>query len=276
MGLADCYNLLTELGGPAADQTFPKAKEAARKALLIDDTLAEAHTSLAYCLMNFYKDWSGSEKAFKRAIDLNPNYPTARQWYGEYLTAVGRLDDALSEALKAQQLDPLSLPINARLGMTLYFRREYERAITQLQKTLEIEPDYYLPHIFLYRTYVQMHMYDQAIVEQALVLAMWNGIKVEVLLNRLRGAYQVGGEQGLWREQIEILTIDSSPSFKSLLWVAEAYTLLGQKDKAFEWLARAVDAKHPGTNGLKVDPIFDPLRSDSRFQDLMRRVGLPQ
>ena len=167
VGLADCYNLLTELGGPAADQTFPKAKEAARKALLIDDTLAEAHTSLAYCLMNFYKDWSGSEKEFKRAIDLNPNYPTARQWYGEYLTAVGRLDDALSETLKAQQLDPLSLPINARLGMTLYFRREYERAITQLEKTLEIEPDYYLPHIFLYRTYVQMHMYDQANVEQA-------------------------------------------------------------------------------------------------------------
>ena len=110
VGLADCYNLLTELGGPAADQTFPKAKEAARKALLIDDTLAEAHTSLAYCLMNFDKDWSGSEKEYRRAIDLNPNYPTARQWYGEYLTAVGRLDDALSEALKAQQLDRCRCP----------------------------------------------------------------------------------------------------------------------------------------------------------------------
>ena len=276
VGLADCYNLLTDLGGLAADKTFPKAKEAARKALLIDDTLAEAHTSLAYCLMNFDNDWSGSEKEYRRAIDLNPNYPTARQWYGEYLTAVGRLDEALSEALKAQQLDPLSLPINARLGMTLFFRREYNRAITQLQKTLEIEPGYRLPHIFLYRSYVQLHMYDQAIAEQAGMLAVGGPQEAEGLLNRLRAAYQAGGEQGLWRELIVILTRDSSLSFNTPIGVAEAYTLLGQKDRAFEWLTRAVDAKHPGAYTLKVDPIFDPLRSDPRFTQLLARVGLPQ
>ncbi|HJQ26876.1 MAG TPA: protein kinase [Blastocatellia bacterium] len=274
-GLADCYNLLTELGGPPADQTFPKAKEAATKALLLDDDLAEAHTSLASCLMNDM-DWPATEKEFKRALELNPNYATAHQWYGEYLAAVGRLDEALSESVKAQQLDPLSLPINVRLGMTLYFQREYDRAITQLQKTVELDPGYLLPHIFLSFAYIQKGKYDQAIAEKAWALARGNQPKAEGIANRLKAAYKAGGEQRLWLEQINILTDESNDSPVELMWMAESFIRLGQKDRAFEWLTRAVDARHPGRYSLKVEPMLDPLRSDPRFRALLARAGLPQ
>jgi tetratricopeptide (TPR) repeat protein len=158
----------------------------------------------------------------------------------------------------------------------LYFRREYDQAIPQLQKTLEIEPDYYLAHVFLYLTYVQKQMYDQAIAEKARILAEQSPQRAEAIFNRLRESYKAAGEQGLWREQIEILTKGPNPSFTSLIWITESYIRLDQKDRAFEWLKKAVDANHPGTHSLKVDPMFDPLRSDPRFQDLLSRVGLPQ
>ena len=273
-GLADGYNLLTELGGPPAGETYPNAKEAAAKALLLDDGLAEAHTSLAYCLMKV-RDWSAAEKEFRRALDRNPNYATAHQWYSEYLVAAGKLDEALAEITTAQQLDPLSLPINVRLGITLYHRREFDRAITQLHKTVELDPDYQLPHIFLAFAYVQRGMYEQAISEKAQVLRRGSAQKAEGIANRLRAAYRAGGEQGLWLEQTRVLAEETTPNPVTLVWMTESFIRLGQKDRAFEWLTRVVDEKHPASESLKVEPTFDPLRADARFEGLVARAGLP-
>ncbi|MEK6323139.1 MAG: protein kinase [Acidobacteriota bacterium] len=271
-GLADSYGFLTEFCGVPKEETYPKARAAARKALELDDTLAEAHTSLAANLQAD-TDWSGAEREFKRAIELNPNYPTAHHWYGEYLQIMGRLDESKTEIKRALQLDPLSLAINAKLGLTLYLARDYDHAIEQLRKTLEMDPNFRLANIFINLAYVQTGKYEEAITEKAKILAATSAEEAQIA-TALRKAYAASGERGVWQKTLDLLKQRPKTDFDVPFWLAEAYLHLGDKDQAFEWFQKAADIGHPGMDVIKLDPMFDSLRSDSRFADLVRRLGL--
>ena len=273
-GLADSYGFLTEFSGVPKEETYPKAMAAARKALELDDTLSEAHTSLAANLQADM-DWSGAEREFKRAIELNPNYPTAHHWYSEYLQIMGRLDESQAEIKRALELDPLSLAINAKLGLTLYFARDYDHAIEQLRKTLEMDPNFHLAHIFIDLAYVQKGSYEEAITEKAKLLAAASAEEAQIA-TALRKAYATSGERGLWFKTLDLLKQKPRTDFDVPFRLAEAYLHLGDKDQAFEWFQKAADLGHPGMDVIKLDPMFDSLRSDPRFPDLMRRVGLAQ
>lgn len=272
-GLADSYSFLPQLNGVPASEAYPKEKAAVTKALELDDTLAEAHTSLASLLTDDPgdRDWAGSEREFKRAIELNPNYPQAHMWYSQHLDAMARLDEGTVEAQRALELDPLSPVTNLCVGHHLYFARNYDEAIRQLRNTLEIDPNLRLAYIFLYSTYVQKGMYQEAISEMARVHAGTNAEQEARIAADLRKAYATSGEKGFWQKIVAL----PMPPFDKPFWLGEAYLHLNEKDKAFEWLRKAADEGHPGMVWIKVDPLFDSIRSDPRFADLLHRFGLP-
>lgn len=272
-GLADSYSFLPQLNGVPASEAYLKEKAAVTKALELDDTLAEAHTSLAGLLTDDPgdRDWAGSEREYKRAIELNPNYPQAHLWYSQYLYAMARLDEGTVETQRALTLDPLSPVTNLNLGHHLYFSRNYDEAIRQLRNTLEIDPNLRLAHIFLYSTYVQKGMYQEVISEIARVYAGPSAEQEARIAADLRKAYATSGEQGFWQKIVAL----PMPPFDAPFWLGEAYLHLNEKDKAFEWLGKAADEGHPGMVWIKVDPLFDSIRSDPRFADLLRRFGLP-
>ena len=164
-GLADCFNAIGWFRLAPAKEIFPKAKAAAMKALELDDKLAEAHTSLAYVKFLYDWDWKGAERGFKRALKLNPKYATAHQWYSVYLWAMGRFDESVSHARRAQELDPLSLANNLTLGVAHYFAGDFEQSAEQLRKTLEIEPRFYPARLSLSFAYAELGQFDQAIAE---------------------------------------------------------------------------------------------------------------
>jgi DNA-binding winged helix-turn-helix (wHTH) protein/TolB-like protein/Tfp pilus assembly protein PilF len=272
-GLADSYSHLPQLNGVPAGEVYPKEKAAVRRALELDDTLAEAHTSLATLITDDSgnRDWAGTEREFKRAIELSPNYTLAHIWYSQHLEAMGRLDESAVEASRALELDPLSPITNLNLGHQLYFARNYNAAIRQLRNTLEMDPNQRLTHIFLRDTYVQKGMYQEAISETARVHAGTNGEQETKIAADLRKAYASSGERGFWQKFLDL----PMPAFDAPFWLGEAYLHLNEKDKAFEWLRKAADERHPAMDWIKVDPVFDSVRSDPRFADLLRRLDLP-
>lgn len=268
-GLADAYYFQSQLSGEPKEVAYPRGKAAAEKALELDDTLAEAHTSLTNSL-EIERNWSGMEREFKRAIELNPNYPVAHLWYSQYLQWMGRLDEGKVEIQRALQLDPLSLPINANVGHRLYLERQYDQAIEQFRKTLEMDPSFRLVHVWLFSAYVQNGNYEQATLEEARVLAGTNAAEEARIAAALRNAYAASGERGFWEKVIAL----PMPAFDSSFWKAEGYVHLGNKDQAFALYQKAADEVHPGLEWIKVDPLFDGLRSDPRYQDLLLRMRL--
>jgi serine/threonine-protein kinase len=272
-GLADSFPFLTQFSAATQEESYPKAMAAARKALELDDTLAEAHTSLAACLDGIDRDRSGAEREFKRAIELNPNYSTAHLWYSGLLQGMGRLDESKVEIERAQQLDPLSLPINAKVGLTLYLMRDYAGAIEQLQKTLEMDPTFRYAHIFLLHAYVEKQMYEEAIGEVPRVHGGTSAGEAQTTA-ALRKAYAVSGERGFWEALLDLLKQKPKQDFDLPFDMAGAYAHLGDKDLAFEWFQKAADEGHPGMDSIRFDPQFDSLRSDPRFADLLRRIGV--
>ena len=270
-GLADSYYSLL-VGGPfkpggrgliTHDEAREKSLAAARRAVDLDPMLAEGHTSLAAVLAWFEGDYAGAEREFKRALELNPDYATAHQWYGVFLSTTGRLDEGTVELRRAQQLDPASLPINADLGRHLCnARRWYDQGIEQLQKTIELDPDWPRARFFLAQCYEQKGMYDEAIRETERAGAGWPQ------LARLYA--RVGRRDEALRILAEMKERPNSP-----VVFASVYAALGDKEQAFEWLEKAFAERHPGLRGLKTNPHFDGLRSDPRFADLLRRMGLP-
>jgi tetratricopeptide (TPR) repeat protein len=272
-GLADCYAKLGDVGTPAmpSKEAFFKGKIAATKALEIDGALAEAHTSLAHFHLHDYK-WSEAELEFKRAFELNPNYATAHHWYAYCLLMVGRPDEALAEIARALELDPLSLPINNDFGDILYFARRYDRAIEQLQKTLEMDPQYLQARVDLARVYEQKGMYKEAVAEflEAKELSADN---VDVLAS-LAHTFAVSGEREEASKVLARLKKLSKRKYVSPYNLAVVYTGLGEKDRVFEWLHKAYEENAEWMIYLTLDPRFDPLRTDSRFTELARRVGL--
>ena len=274
VGLADCYDVPANPLPPR--EKMPKAKAAAMRALQLDELLAEAHTSLARVLAVYDWDWAGAEKEFKRAIELNPRYAVAHQWYGGYFEATGRHDESIAERKKAQELDPLSLIMNFELGTAFYFARSYELAIEQFQKTLELDPSFPPAYIFLPAVYEQNGMYDQAIAgfQKAITLRGGTSLGSSLPMSGLGHVYAVSGKKGEAQAVLDELKQLSRHEFVPADDIALIYAGLGEKDQAFLWLEKAYEEHAFRLSWLKVEPRWDSLRPDPRFADLMRRVGL--
>jgi len=279
-GLAKAYIVIPNYTGDSPHDAYPKARVAAMKALEIDETLADAHTALATVKEEYDWNFPEAEREYKRAIELNRNDATTHQWYGEYLLVVGRNEEAIAEIKRAQELDPLSLIINAILGDTYAENRQYDQAIEQLRKTIEIDSNFPRAHLYLAKAYEGKGMFEEAISEYE-KLSILNGMPSEEAAKEtvgLREAYKKSGTNGYWRKQIEIgerrraSQSDTSPPLNR---IASFYAQIGDKEQAIALLEKAYEQREADVTDLK-SPIYDPIRSDPRFQDLMRRVGLPQ
>jgi tetratricopeptide (TPR) repeat protein len=277
-GLADCYIRLSTFNVTPSKEGFAKARAAVLKALGIDDTIAEAHTSLARIKSSFDWDWLTAEEEFRRAIELNPNYATAHHLYGRHLMIMGRLDEAAVEIRRASELDPLSLFISADLSAPLFFARQYDRAIESLRETLEMDPNFALAHVRLGGAYEFKGMYEEAIAEyqRAMELSGSSADKPGMAAT-FAGIYAKCGRGDQARDILNRLKEQSQREYVSPCHIAEVHAALGEEDQAFEWLEKAYDARSSGLRFLKVSPFFtDSLRLDPRFADLLRRVGFPE
>jgi TolB-like protein/Flp pilus assembly protein TadD len=272
-GLSDCYVIVSQYISIPPQGWYPKAKAAALKALEIDDSLVEVHAALGHLKISHDMDWAGAEREYKRALELNPGYANAHHWYAMSLSGMGRHDEALAEIKRAQELDPLSLIINANVGFILYNSRRYEEAIEQLRKGLAMDPNFAQVHEYLGFTYLQKSMFREAVAEFQTALKLSQG-GLEVVAG-LGHAYALSGNRAAAQKLLGELRERSSRGY-SLPWViAVVYIGLGDKDHAFEWLQKAVEERNIGLmEWIKVSPMFDPVRSDPRFTDLLRRMNL--
>jgi serine/threonine protein kinase/tetratricopeptide (TPR) repeat protein len=276
-GLADSYDLLgaPDAGGSMPpNEAMPKAKAAALKAMEIDEKLAEPHVSLAHVKYYYDRDWAAAEREFKRAIELNPNYPQAHHWYAIFLVWSGRPDEGLAEIRRAQEMDPLSLPINMTLGWLLSDAGQVDQGIEQLRKTLEMDPNFMIAHHRLGLAYERKGMYEQAIAEFRQVFNLSGGRPTGTV--SLAQAYALAGRREEAKKNLDELLELSKQRYVSPGSIALIYAALGDKDQAFAWLETAYKDHDLILVRLKADSRYDSLRSDPRFVDLVRRVGLPQ
>jgi TolB-like protein/DNA-binding winged helix-turn-helix (wHTH) protein/Flp pilus assembly protein TadD len=271
-GLADSYALSGdwEYGILTPQDAFPKAKAAATKALALDDNLAEAHTSLA-CILDLYEwEWESAEKEYKRAIALYPGYATAHHWYAWHLIVMGRTSEGIAELRKAESLDPLSLIISADLADALCIAHLYDEAVLQSRKTLEMDANFAVAHYELGQALAQKYMHDEAIVEFKRAIELSGSDQVFVA--NLAHAYAVSGRK---EEAMKIVNdVAEQQSRFSFANIALIHVALGDKDQAMIWLNKAYQTRF--NPSILLRPAFDPLRSDAQFQDLLRRIGLPQ
>ena len=269
-GLADSYALLGdwEYGILAPKEAFPRAKAAATKALALDNTLGEAHTSLAFSLDLFDWDWASAEREFRRAIELNPGYATAHHWYAWHLSEMGRNREAIAEMRKAQNLDPLSLIISADVAEILLVAHSYDQAIEQSRKTIDMDPNFAVAHYELGQALVQKHMYKEAIAELQKAIELSGGSTT--CTSNLAFAYAASGRR---KEAVKILSDLKNRSKQNASEIALMYVGLDEKDQAMTWLEKAYEQRF--NPSILLRPAFDPLRSDPRFQNLVRRIGLP-
>ena len=270
-GVADSYAVMASWNLLPPDEGYPKAKAAARKALEIDDTLAEAHALLAIVAKEYDWNFSGAERGFKKALQLNPGYATAHQWYAEYLAAMGRHEEAIAEIERAEELDPLSLIINAIAGYVCYFASEYDQAIDHCQKALELDPNFATAHYFIGWVYERKGMYGEAIAELQKARTLSGNIDFLAVLGH---AYAVSGRTKQARKILDEVKAFSERAYVSPYVLALIYMGLGEKDQAFAWLETAFTERAINLVVLKVDPRYDGLRDDPRFNDLLRRIGL--
>jgi tetratricopeptide (TPR) repeat protein len=271
-GLADCYIVYPSIGVLPPREAVPRAKEAAGKALALDDTLSEPHAALAYAKTYYDWDWPGAEREFRRAIELNPNYATARHWYSLYLGATRRLDEAIIEAKRAQEADPLSLVISTHAGMAFYLARRYDQAIEQLHKALEMDPNFPGAHLFLGLVYGQVARGEEAIAQFRQAVSLAGGEPQDL---GLRGhAYAVWGKRAEAQKMLAELKDRSKRSYEEPFEIALLYAGLGDKTQSLEWLEKAYEDHSFRLAWIQVWPQLDSLRGEPRFQDLLRRMGL--
>ena len=270
-GLADCYAVLGNFSFLTPEESYPKAKTAAIKALEIDDGLAEAHASLAWVKAHYDWDWPGAERKFKRAIELNPAYAPAHYWYALFLSAMGRHEEAVAEGRRAQEVEPLSILPNAVLGWTLFFARRHAEAIEQLRATAEMEPNFLFRWV-LAGAYGQKGMHEEAITE--LIGEVNVPVNPALSLAMLGHGYAAAGRRDEALAVLAELQEMEKQRYVAPFFVAIIYAGLGDRARAFEWLERAYECRSWGLLWLKVDPSLDSLRSDERFTSLLRRVGL--
>jgi len=275
-GLADCYSSLgssASVGGLPPRQAMPEAKAAAVKALQIDGTLAEAHNSLAYVHLIYDWDLAASEKEFRRAIELDPDFTTAHHWYSHTLLVLGRTEESLAESQRALELEPLHLVINLHLGWHYYYSRQYDQAIEQAHKALELDPAFPQAQRFVAWAYLQKGMRQEAITSlRAALRQLGRNPTVE---GDLGHALAVAGRRDEALAVLEGLRQLSSTRYVSPYSVALVHAGLGDRDQAFAWLDKAYADRSDYMPYLKLEPMLDGLRSDPRFAALVRRVGLP-
>jgi TolB-like protein/DNA-binding winged helix-turn-helix (wHTH) protein/Tfp pilus assembly protein PilF len=267
-GLADCYLFQPPTVPPKVSAT--KATAMAKRALELDNSLAEPHATLGLLAQNVELDWAKAEKEYKRAIDLNPNYATAHQWYGGELEQKGRFDEALAEMKLAGDLDPLSLIIIKDTGEIYYVARKYARAIEYFRKALEMDPNFVVAHMYLGLAYAQQQEFSSALAELQKARLLQDS---QDILSELGYVYALSGKRREAEEILSDLKVISKQRYIFPTDYAIIYAGLGDKDKAFEWLEKGY--REGGLlTGLKTDPQWDNLRTDARFADLMKRVGL--
>jgi serine/threonine protein kinase/tetratricopeptide (TPR) repeat protein len=270
-GLADSYAVLSTFAAVAPRDCFPQARTAALRALEIDEDIAEAHAVLGEVKALYDLDWPGAERDFKRAIRLNPGYATAHQWYGLYLARTGRFDEAFAEIKKARELDPVSLITNALAGWVLLQARRYDEAIERLRETLAMDPGFEYAHFVLGQTYAKKGMYQEAIDEFS---ARPETERSPACVAGLGHVYAVSGRRADAQKTLDELVARSRRGYFPAWTIAAIYLGLKDKDQAFQWLGRAVEERGENALWLKVGPMWDPLRSDPRFADLLRRLNL--
>jgi DNA-binding winged helix-turn-helix (wHTH) protein/TolB-like protein/Tfp pilus assembly protein PilF len=273
-GLADSYNLLGVFGAVPPQEARAKARAAALRALELDEQTAEAHASLAVLKAWYEWDWAGAERGYRRALELNPNYSTAHQWYALLLATLGRHPEAIAEMKHAQELEPLSVIIAADLGLVYAFARQYDAAIHHFQRALELAPDFAYARRELGRVYVQQGKYCEALAEFERLIAE-EGRKPTTLVD-VGYAYGVMGEKEEARKILNELLAMSRREFVPPMILAAVYGALGERDRAFQALEEEYVQHSDRMNNLKTNYHLAPLRDDPRFADLLRRVGLPQ
>jgi len=272
-GLADAYSVLGYQGVIPPREAMPKAKAAAEKALVIDETLAEAHTSLGFVLLYYDWNWPGAEREFRRAIEFNPSYATAHHWYAHYWMAMGRPADSLAASKHGRALDPLDLNISIHLAWHYYMAHMYTHVLEECRNRLEIEKKFYQAHFFAGLAYEQQGALDQAATELRQAVAL--GGENPRSLAALGHTSGLAGNKKEARRILKQLLALSDRLYVSPSQVALVYVGLGEKERAFEWLERAYRNRCAELVELKVDPRFQVLHSDPRFASLVRRVGLP-
>jgi TolB-like protein/DNA-binding winged helix-turn-helix (wHTH) protein/tetratricopeptide (TPR) repeat protein len=274
-GLADVYDLMCGYLLLAPREAYPKARAAAIAALKIDNQLAEAHVALAKIKARYDLDWEEARKEFLRGIELNPSYAEGHAWYGQfYLGATGQHDKAIAESEHARRLDPLSLSINLNLGTSLWWADKHDRAIEQMHRTLEIDPNFSLGHSILGQIYVSKGLFEDAIEELQKAVKYSKGELVTAYLANLGYAYAASGRQPEARKALDSLLQLSRKQYVPAISIAEVYAGLGDKAQALEWLEQAYEERSRIFFVLKVDPTWDSLREEPKFQDLVRRIGL--
>ncbi len=271
VGIADCYALLEEYAGTPSRETLPPAKAAAERALQLDNSLAEAHVSLAFIQTNLWQ-WEASEREFKQSFALNPNYPTAHQWYSGLLRDVGRLEESLAEDKRAQQLDPLSLVINANLGLGYLLNGDTKSAVEQSRKVIELNPNYASGHSILGLAYLQQGNKTEAIAELNKAAEVSN--RTSGILCFLGYAEAVTGNRAAALKIIKELEAAYAKREARGQDIAQIYAGLGDKDQAFAWLEKDYEVRSGGLPVIRWYPMFAPLRDDARYADLLRRMNL--
>jgi TolB-like protein/DNA-binding winged helix-turn-helix (wHTH) protein/Flp pilus assembly protein TadD len=271
-GLADTYALLGDwqYAAMTPKEALPKAKAAAIKALELDSTLGEAHNSLAFCLDGFDWDFDSAGKEFRRAIELNPGYATAHHWYAWHLSLVGQNEEAIVEMKKAESLDPLSIIINADLAELLVLAHYYDESIRQSRKTIEMDPTFALAHNQLGQAYLQKQMPDEAITELQKAVQLSAGSPT--CIANLARAYAASGKKSEALKLLSDLKKRSNASYSHASEIAVVYAALDDKAQAMNWIEKGYEERF--NPGVLLRPGFDPLRSNPRFQELVRRIGL--
>jgi serine/threonine-protein kinase len=272
-GLADTYSLLGNSGYVAPPEAWPKAETAAKQALAIDGTLAEAHTSLGLVKEHFEWDWVGADQEFRKAIELNPSSANAHHWYGDYLANMGRSEEGLRETRKALESDPLSLIINTTIGRQLYLARQYDQAVEQLRKVLDAEPKFVPARTILEGVYAQMGKQKEAVAEREKMISLSGGPELAAAIEK---EFTQSGYRGVVRSSLKGLTEMSKHEYVSPYSIAQAYMRAGDPEKTLEWLEKAHEEHDSGLVSLAADPMFDTVRSDSRFQGILRQMKFTQ
>jgi eukaryotic-like serine/threonine-protein kinase len=270
-GLADTYSLLGNAGYLPPSEAWPKAKAAAMQALEIDDTLAEAHTSLGLVKEHNEWDWTGAEKEFKRAIELDPNSATAHLWYGDFLSNTGRLEDGMRETKKAQELDPLSPIINTTLGWQFYLSGQYDQAVERLGKVLEIDQKFAPARRILEVVYSRMGKEREAVAERERFISLSGSPE---LATSIEEDFAKSGYKGVLQSSLDGMTELSKHGYVSSYDIAQIYARMGEKDLTLTWLEKAYDEHDSGLVSLGVDPLYSSVRSDARFRALLKRLRL--
>src|SRR5205807_3546036 len=271
-GLADCYERMGEAGMLSPKESFPVARGYAEKALNLDDSLAEAHATLAAVLEEYYFDQAGAEREFKRALSLNPNFGRVCQSYGAHLACVGRLDEAVKEIGRAQELNPLALEVNECAAVIFNCVNQTDRSLEFCERMLETDQNYFPAYEKIAEAYIEKSMLDDAIEALQKSIAISNG--AATVKGRLGFAYGCAGRDDEARQILRGLEEDSKKRYVSPIAIALVHCGLGEKDQAIKWLEKACEEHAGGVTTIKVRPMWASLRSEPRFIRLLDKMGL--